>query len=165
MATLPYTRFSRFFFSFVHTKLDRIQLMANDSCKMAWINLIYLRKNWQSEGQRINKSWQSLLDVKFLSLSVWYDSMLLFFRDNSISFNLVVVASVCRLWWRIALDIGGLSSFLAGSIQFLLIIQIACNFFSFTLSRRVVFSRSFRFSPTLPIKFNRNILLTVIAQS
>lgn len=47
------------------TKLDQIQLMANDSCKMAWINLIYLRKNWQSEGQRINKSWQWLLEFEF----------------------------------------------------------------------------------------------------
>lgn len=107
-------------------KLDQIQLMANDSCKMAWINLIYLRKNWQSEGQRINKSWQWLLQLEFFpthsacSLSIcrslrfggdfWFN----FFssRDNSISFNLVVVASVRRSWWHIVWpDIGGLCRF------------------------------------------------------
>lgn len=129
-------------------RLDQIQLMANDSCKMAWINLIYLRKNWQSEGQRINKSWQWVFEANFFftlryatfqfySLVISLSLSHCVFLDKSISFNLVVVASVRRLWWRIINDIciyifnneiGSLCRLLAGSIQFQLIIEIVCIF-------------------------------------
>lgn len=129
---------------FLHAKLDQIQLMANDSCKMAWINLIYLRKNWQSEGQRINKSWQWLFESEVIFLLVCschsfqfngvcvYVCVFFFFKET---IPLVLI----WLLWRQFVDCDDVSfdifrlilaayGDLAGSIQFLLIIQIAKRF-------------------------------------